>query len=273
MLPGTSGDALIYATDCAGVCIVSYSTGTLVGKLSTGGIGVCSDRNGNVFVTDDTEVKEYPHGGTTQIGTLNLPGNTAAGCAVDPKSGDLAVVFIGQDDDVAVFPNAQGTPTLYQSHIQPDNCGYDNAGNLFVDGYNGGQAGLSELPSGDSQFTKLSINYMVGQPGKVEWDGKYITYEGRSPGQLSVSRLAISGSAATVVGTTRFKGPKRAFMSWLYKGSFIAPYYNRGGPRANLIGIWRYPKGGKIEQSIRNLGKHREIDIQDVTISVGSARR
>src|ERR1700688_4758776 len=89
-----SSGALIYATGgCGGTCILSYPQGKLVGSFSTFGGGVCSDAQGNVFLTHNGTVYEFAHGGTTPIATLSLPGNSAVGCSVDPVTGNLAVVF------------------------------------------------------------------------------------------------------------------------------------------------------------------------------------
>jgi hypothetical protein len=66
--------------------------------------GDCSNRTGDVFVPNNTEVFEYAHGGTSPIATLSLPGNSGAACSIDPSTGNLAVVFSGSDADVAIFP-------------------------------------------------------------------------------------------------------------------------------------------------------------------------
>jgi hypothetical protein len=101
-----------------------------------------------VFVADDTQVLEFAHGGTKPIATLSLPGTQAAGCGIDQKTGNLAVVFDGSGANVAIFPAATGMPTLYETHILPYYCGYDNEGNLFVSGLDGSNGALAELPSG-----------------------------------------------------------------------------------------------------------------------------
>jgi hypothetical protein len=132
-------------------------------------------------------------GGTGTIATYSLDGNQALGCSVDPTTGSIAVVYRGDGADIAVFPNGGGTPALYDSHLDSSYCGYDGNGNLFVNGYNGQQYGLSELPTGSSEFTRLSINGSLGEPREVQWDGTYITWEsGGGPGGYAVSRLQIS---------------------------------------------------------------------------------
>ncbi|MGB7017038.1 MAG: hypothetical protein WBD69_13920, partial [Candidatus Cybelea sp.] len=201
--PG-SGD-LLYATGgCGGTCVLSYPNLKLVGTLSTNGSDACSDGQGNVFLTEGAEVEEYAHGGTSPIATLNIPGGeNARGCSVDPETNNLAVTFTGSDTDLAIFANEQGTPTQYTTHIGAMYCGYDDNGNLFIDGLNDQKPAFAELPKGSSEFTVLSIPESVGAPGQVQWDGKYITYESYDQTR-QVFQLSISGSEAEIVGSTKF---------------------------------------------------------------------
>lgn len=276
MLPQASGDDLIYATGgCGGACVLSYPAGVVVGALSVGGYpsGDCSDSSGNVFITDSGAIYEFAHGGSSPIDTLSLPGNQALGCSIDPTTGNLAVVFAGTGANIAVFPAAAGTPTLYNSQIGASYCGYDNAGNLFVNGYYGEAYGFSELPSGGTTFTKLSIDQSVGEPGQVQWDGKYITYQGRGKNDAQVSRLSVSGSAATVVSTTHFKNIFMSMQSWIEGNRIFIPYVRHGNQgHPNRVGVWRYPKGGKATRNLSDFGKYRQDrDLQAVTFSAASS--
>lgn len=272
MLPDSGSGALIYAVGgCGGTCVVSYPAGNLVGSLTTSGSAICSDSNGNVFIPENGTVTEYAHGATSPSATLILPGSSADGCSVDPRSNNLAVVFGSSEGNVAIFANEQGTPAVYSSGIDSLYCGYDGKGNLFVDGYKQPYNGLAELPKGSTTFTVLSITDLPGTPGQMQWDGKYVTYQNRSPQNATISRLAVSGSVASIVGTTTFSGVRhRSSQSWLYGSNVLIPYYARG-KRANIIGIWSYPKGGKVKQAIRRFGSYRKtnINFQGVTLSVG----
>ena len=217
----------------------------------------------------DSKVTEYAHGGASPVATLTLPGSAAAGCAVDPITNSLAVVFQTQ---VAVFQNEQGTPTVYPTHIDAFYCSFDANGDLFVDGY-GGNSGadyaLAELASGAPDFTTISVNNSVGGPGQLQWDGQYLAYQSFDKFG-KISRLQISGSSATIVSTTSFKSVQhRVAQSWLYSGQIMFPYNIRGS-RANVISTWKYPQGGKATDTIRKFAsyKKREIEFTGVTVSV-----
>jgi hypothetical protein len=269
MLSGSSGNLLYAVGGCGGTCVVSYPDGQFVGALPTGGSAICSDGQGNVFISDEYDVVEYAHGGTTPIATLNLPGNLADGCSVDPKTNSLAVVFKGNGADIAIFTNETGSPTLYGSNTDSLYCGYDDAGNLFVDGYKDKQPALSELPSNGTSFKPLRINRYIGAPGQIQWDGTYITYEAVDTGKIK--RLTISGSTATVTGTTSLRRVSRrgGGASWIYGTSVIVPFPLHGA-QSKTIGIWQYPKGGKPAKLIGRFGtfKQRDMHFQGVTISV-----
>ncbi len=271
MLLEASGEDLLYVTKgCSGTCVLSYPSGQLVGSLDTGhyyGAADCVDSQGDVFISNDTNIVEYAHGGTSPVATLSLPGDQARGCSVDPVTGNLAVAFEGQGYDIAIFPQAQGTPALYLSGAEASYCGYDNVGDLFVDGQTPySQPALAELPNSASAFLELSITYKVGSAGQVQWDGSNMTWESTDKHDSKLSRLSITGSIATVVGTTMLKGIKnRAAVSWLYANSVIVPYAT-DGPNAKKVGVWNYPNGGKHIASFKKFGG-KEAILQAVTLS------
>jgi hypothetical protein len=273
MKPGASSSDLIYAVGgCGGTCVISYSDGTLVGSLDVQGNGDCSDANGNIFITSPgATVTEFAHGGTNPINTLKLPGDEAHGCSVDPTTNNLAVVFESKQGDIAIFPNEQGSPSVYGSKLDSQYCGYDASSNLFVDGYNSDESiGLSELPEGSPHFTALTINSKLGEPpSQVQWDGHYITYQSAQKGRARVSRLSISGSTATVVHTTRLKRiTSRSFQSWIYKGSIVVPFVTPGkNAFADKVGIWKYPAGGKPTKTYTDFPDNPNFDAVAVSVA------
>jgi hypothetical protein len=277
MLPEAKSENLLYVSfGCDGTCVLSYPNGELVGSLSAGYEGVCSDSSGDIFITNGSTVVEYVHGGTSPIATLSVPGDMASGCASDPTTGDLAVTYSGTSHgNVAIFQGAQGTPTTYYVDLDVQFCGYDNQGNLFVDGAADGVVKLAELPKGGSSFGEIAISPAVdGFPWQVQWDGKYITLEASGPGDgVAIYRLQIAGSVATVVGKTDFKGVTRtASQSWIQGSTVFIPYGVRGdGIDKPRIGVWKYPKGGKPTESFKNVAG-KLVDFQGVTFSAASSR-
>lgn len=273
----TSRKNLIYAVGgCDGVCVVAYPKGAFVGSLANDGAAICSDERGNVFITSDSTVTEYKHGGTHPIETFNLPGTQAAGCAVDPLTNNLAVVYSASGANVAIFPNESGPPALYAAPIDSYYCGYDNSGNLFVDGTSGSNYALAELANGAENFSSISVDQSVGFPGQIQWDGQYMTYEGVDPGDIKFSRLSIKGSAATIVGTTypRLRGTAGA--SWFFRSRIIIPHsgHHIHAKHNFVISYFPYPRGGPPVRGIKDFGTFKKIDMNfiGVTVSVPPGR-
>lgn len=261
-LPASAGAAsaksqdLLYATGgCLGTCVFAYPSGALVGSLGVGGDGGgdCADANGNVYIADNAQIFEYAHGGTKPLLTLTVPGTRATGCSVDPSTASLAVVFAGTTGDIAIFPQGSTAPALYTSGVDAAYCGYNEQGDLFVDGFGTGNvSALAVLRSGSSGFTNIALKSALGLPGQVQWDGSYMTYESVTKGDVSISRLDIDGSSASVVGTTTFNMTAPAFQSWIYDGHVFIPYGSEVRSRhQSRIGVWMYPAGGRAESQIR----------------------
>lgn len=267
-LPGTGGEDLVYAAGgCGGVCILRYPDVKLTNSISLSGPvgGDCSDGEGNVFVTNNAQVLEYAHGGTTPIATLSVPGVDAAACSVDPRTGNLAVAVGGNSSgDIAIFADATGTPALYDAGQGALFCGYDGSGNLFVSGVLNQHNALAELPYQASMFMPITLSANTGGPGQVQWDGTYITLENRTDSDITIARLSISGSTASVVGKTKLRSPKWASQSWIAGNRVIAPYSSKG-EYTNKIGSWRYPRSGKVVVKFGSFGDSTRIE--GVTLS------
>ena len=134
----------------------------------------------DVFIPDGgtSQIFEYAHGGTSPIATLHDTGHTPRACSVDGVTGDLAVVDSGSGTgDVAIYRNASGNPTRHiNTHFTTyEFCGYDDAGNLFVDGTNHLEHFLfAEIPKGSRFLTVIDLGGHVLKPSAVQWDGKYM---------------------------------------------------------------------------------------------------
>jgi hypothetical protein len=247
------GRTLIYVTSAD--LISAYTTsGKLVSNLQMGGIkGLCSDYKGNVFIPSGSLIYEYAHGGTQPIATLNAPAgfSSAYGCAVDPMTGNLAVTFFsyefGKAGNVAIYQHATGTPQTFSDSdiLFYVYCGYDNAGNLFVDGAKTahGNGVLAELPQGGNTLSTISLNKTIGTPSAVQWDGQEMAI-GDSYAHV-VYQLSISGSQGTVVGTTTFKGWNKGHnivQFWIWGDCILIPFTAHHKPVS--LGTWAYPAGG-----------------------------
>lgn len=178
------------------------------------------------------------------------------------------MAFNGTNGNIAIFPGAQGTPTIYGANLEALYCGYDNAGNLFIDGYSNGQFALAELLEGSGSFADLTVNGSIGFAGQVQWDGRYVTVLGGDRRAAKLSLLQVSGSAVTVVGSTSFKGITYAYQSWIYKNKLFIPYANHG-VRATMVGVWNYLSGKKTA-NFKGFADEQTLDFFGVAFSRGS---
>jgi hypothetical protein len=263
MEPDAKSKDLLYVTNPGAndILVYSYPQYKLVGTL-TGfyynffADGVCTDKKGNVWIVGNAagEIVEYAHGGTTPIATLSDPGYYPTICSVDPVTGNLAVAnketngSTPQQGNVAVYMQAKGTPTLYTDSqlFQVWFCGYDNKGNLYVDGTKGYSVtfGFAELPKGKKQLTNIALKGgTIYFPGKILWDGKYVaigdqSYQNKYPYTSGIYQT--TGSGGKIVGTTPLTGSLDVAGFWLEGNTVIAPDIF-----LENISTYKYPAGGK----------------------------
>ncbi len=258
----TTGDDLLYlgGVPAAGdVSTYTFPRGKLVGVLTglPAPSGMCSDRNGNVWITNYQSggpIIEYAHGGTQPIATLNAPAKlTPQDCSVDPTSGDLAVVGYGagRHQQLVVYAPS-GSAKIYRAPSVFETtsfCGYDDRGNLFFDGYstNGVTAfnGLGELRNGAKSINILAFSpkdpsFPSSYPTPVHWDGTYLAV-----GAIyGIDRYEVRKNVAFLKGEVGFDDIGTVVDSWIQGGKVVAVagYPNFGsGP---LVQIYKYPAGG-----------------------------
>jgi hypothetical protein len=256
---------LLYVVGTKHVYIFTYPKGGLVGQTTIDyGSDDCSNKYGDVFATGYDVIKVFAHGDTKPQRTLSVPGDAYA-CSVDPTTGNLAVLGTA---GILLFKKAKGNyEQLNMPTFRTRNCGYDNKGNLFVDGYLYSKFKFAELPKGSANFIELSVGQnIVG--GEVQWDGKYITVEDYGGyGVAKIYRLQVSGSRATIVGTTQLtQASMMPLLSWIYDGAIIVPYSIGSGYKDVAVGFWNYPAGGKATKTIAK-GFHSSEALSPVTIS------
>ncbi|MGA8099073.1 MAG: hypothetical protein WB810_10480 [Candidatus Cybelea sp.] len=229
--------------------------------------GTCADTSDDVWVVAEHYAYEYARGGTTPIAKIHIThtGKTTTGCAVDPTTGNLAVLtgfYEGSaPSHIDVWPGAhEGKPVRYPITFSPIACAYDGSGNLFVDGYVGSTVffELSELPKG-SDSTKNIQTKLYEFPGGVQWDGKYLAV---FSGPV-LYRISVSGSVARVVSKYRPRHVYSGTPLAIADGSMVA---DSGGNGTN-VSLWHYPGGGKATKRLTSL----EYAARGLTISAGSS--
>ena len=246
MLPAAKSGDLLYISDVYGVHIFSYPKGLHVGDIYgiASPAGLCSNKAGDVFVTDTAayHVYEYPHGSTKPIKTLydNYVDFNPIDCSVDPTTGNLAVSS-ADSGFVVVFPKAQQSPQVYyenMKHVIMYRCAYDDKGDLFVDqvySHNHRRQYIGDLANGTTQFKNYLLDQRISRPGGIQFDGRHVAVEDLS--SHIVYRLRFSGSQAVTVGTTPLNGTPWVDQYWIQGRTLIGPDEN------NTAYFWRYPEG------------------------------
>lgn len=263
MDPGATSRHLLYVSDTgtSEVYVYSYPSDKLVGTLKDfrDPGGECVDKNGNVFITNtgDDDILEFAHGGTSPIATLSDPGYFPFGCSIDPTSGNLAVAnnFASSGSgqgNVVVYTHAKGKPKGDYTDPKMNEmllCGYDDKGNLFVDGFtqgSGSEFAFAELRHGSTTLTNITLNQSIGSPGGVQWDGKHVAVGDQSTNV--VYQFSISGKKGTKAGSTPLTGASEVVQFWIAGSKLIGPDAGAGD-----AGIWKYPAGGSALKTITGL--------------------
>jgi hypothetical protein len=254
----TEGDQPISVYTFPGTMFVGILTGP------SGPRGLCANRAGDVFVPFvyiPGGVYEYAHGGGTPIAQLGLLYDWPNGCSIDPKTGALAVVAGPNHGSAAVavyhYSRRSGWG-LARGHSIPlmassDFCGYDDNGNLFVDGEtNSGAFALAELPKGGKAFITISVTQSMNSPGQVQWDGKHLAVGDTGVSPSIVYQFDISGSNANKVGATTLKNSTKVEQFWIQGARVVAPDVNAscGQSEQGCVFIYNYPAGGAPTKTI-----------------------
>ncbi len=280
MLPGAKRRDLLYVSDAAGpVYVYSYRSprrqmGTLQGFNFPE--GQCVDAAGDIWITDfrNHNIVKFAHGGSQPLKTLstNEGGGWPVGCSVSPN-GDLAVSLSLQaapsgGGGILVFKNASGTPTSYTNVdcLDPSSPGYDNKGNLYVEGVKitsgyTSRAEVCELPAGGSALRHVSFNRKIRGLGSVMWDGKHIAlgdwgirYHSQETSEIFRASESRSGDL-TSVGHTRleYNGCENEVARFFLVGKKNPPVNNElatavlseeQSPYCGEVYAWRYTAGG-----------------------------
>ena len=266
MLPEAKGEDLIYLSAAHGVYVYTYPKGKHVGTLTAPDYPAyeCADASGDVFITSvagapsQQGVYEYAHGGSQPINFLPLA--EASACSVDPITGNLAVIAT-YGGKVYVYPDAQGTPTVYENDIYlMTSPAYDSSGNLFVDGqYQEAGFALEELPQGGSSFEDIKVqgSFDGDTDEPILWDGKYLGLgteqlekNRRRTSQLVVDLIQISATGGSVVGEAPMAPQHKSVAQWaIYNDIAIDPTNGRSR-ESSYFSYFKYP-GGRMLKKVK----------------------
>ena len=251
--PATSGDLLYVANKTAseGVSVLTFPQGTPVTTIKDIGTvaTTCSDTAGNVWIATFRNgshpfyLYKFRHGRAKPVET-RYTRLGASGCAVDPTTGNLAVVsYDGSSDGaVDVWPGARkGKPATFFTSFAPSGCAYDDSGDLFVDGIGGTGVALGELVKGGKNFTYITLGKNSGWTvANVQWDGTYVALAASTKsGSASIYRIRVSGERGKIVQMVHL----RSLASWphfvIANDEIVA---TQRGPVVRKIGLYNYNK-------------------------------
>jgi hypothetical protein len=248
MRPEAVREKILYVSYAYGndVLAFQYPSGQALGVIT--GIpqaqGVCTSKksHGNwwVVATGANEVLEFAHGGTSPIFTINTMSDLPASCAIDPKTGDLAVTM-ASSPKVVVYKAGSIDGTAYTPPFYPFFSGYDPDGNLYVDGSAASNIYLARLRPGTSSFEPIFLNYVgVFFAGGIQWH-KGLLAVGDQETSV-VYQYKLRGKNGTLRNTTTLTGGQAGGF-WIQGNKIIA------GDGAD-VGIWDYPAGGSPIQTM-----------------------
>jgi hypothetical protein len=251
MAPEAKNEDLLYISNVYTVTVYSYPKGKHVGTLKGfyRPIGECSDKAGDVFIANGDTIVEYRHGGKKPIQTLTFPGYAAQLCSTDPTTGNLAVTWDKgfSQGYVAVYQDAKGTAALYSNgNMLFSFCGYDNMGNLYVDGQYGEKQSdfaFAELPKGSGTLKSITLNQSIEFAGPVQWDGRYVAVGDNEAERIY--QFTISGSSGTLEGTMSL-GDAQSIEQWWIDGKRVVG----SDDIPSTVWYWSYPAGGSATKSI-----------------------
>jgi hypothetical protein len=255
-----SQDLLCVSNENGIVNVYRYQQHDLVGELTdfTQPEGECSDAAGDVYITDYAgDIDEYGHGGTSALRVINESGYSPYACAVDRRSGDLAVANFdkgGSDKpgSVAIYRHAKGKPTYYSSEdlFHVNGVAYDTFGDLLVTGFSYDSSYLEPyfgyLPAKSRDFQEITLPppdssgwFLVEVQGDG-WDGKYWTLDiYGAEYQYSIDiKPELIGKVGLDGG-----GPPPAFYDPNPKKQ--ATQAVGAGSEGSDVYFWNYPAGGQ----------------------------
>jgi hypothetical protein len=268
--PDAAAQDLLYVSNGNGIVnVYGYFTHNLVGELIdfTQPEGECSDAKGDVYVTDygAGDIDEYTHGGKTPLRVIDEKGYNPYACAIDLRSGDLAVANWGSGSyysqgSLAIYAHAKGKPTYYSSKdlYHMNGVAYDRYGDLLVTGFYYYSSVYLEtyfayLPAKSKDFQEIALPppnssgwYMTSVLG-VGWDGEYWTVD-----LYDVVYQYSIDIKPELVGSVKFDGAETpvAFYAPNPKKQATQAVSGEGFENDNDVYFFQYPAGGEPYASL-----------------------
>lgn len=252
---------LLYVSNANGIVnVYRYWQHDLVGELTdfTQPEGECADAKGDVYITDYStgDIDEYAHGGTTALRVIDESGYNPYACAIDPKTGDLAVANYGKggyytQGSLAIYAHAKGEPTYYSSKdlYHMNGVAYDNYGDLLATGFylysdDYLETSFAYMPAKSKNFQEISLPspYSSGgfrtQVSGLGWDGEYWTVDDRD----GVYQYSIN-IKPELIGSVKLDAAEIPV-------AFYNPNPKKQATQAvsgsgNDVYYWKYPAGGE----------------------------
>lgn len=253
---------LLYVADLNrnAVLVFTYPAGQHVGTIR--GLqrphGECVDAAGNVWVTNGLaeDLVEFAHGGTTPIATLTDPNAFPAGCAVDPATGDLAVMNFPPGSgagSVVVYAGAKGTgqqlPTTFS--IIPYKGAYDAEGNLWVEGStsDGIHVIVGEYLALKHQWRSIRLKHAIIHPGGLQWVGDELVVGDQGPidSPSTIYEFTMKGAVGKLVGTTPLANSCN-MLQFVVAGKTIVA----GNTCEKTVRYFAFPHGGMSTKTIKS---------------------
>jgi hypothetical protein len=213
-----SGDLLYVSNlDIPGVLVYQYPSGKLAGEIFGRGQieGLCPDAGGNVWMSSNSlgVIFEYAHGGSHPIATLKDPGEVPWGCALDPKTGDLAIANFESSKagpgSISIYKGAKGKPAIYSDSsefLYIYFVAYGSDGTIYLDGLtNANGFGFAAFHNG--KFTPVTLDQSIQYARAIGVVGSDVDLvDDDSPGNPVIYRFTIDGSTGKKVGETPLQG-------------------------------------------------------------------
>lgn len=260
---------LLFESDIGTASVDVYSLPDLKLEATLTGLeeptGECSDGHGNVWVADTylDEMFEYSHQGK-QLSTIQNAGPNPQACAVNPSTGELAVMEYSntgytEPGEVYVYSKPSASPRILRNPemLFYAYAVYDSQGRLWIDG-NGTFTGTILSRCGRSRCSTVPLHGgSIFSIGSLAWDEQRSTlvvfddycHDGPSLCSYPVSYRGALGTPTLYLNYAGggFCAVGQFALTTIGKESFIAggdSEYACAGYKDSTVDVWSYPGGG-----------------------------